>query len=72
MAFISRFHPLLVHFPIALVLAAAGDRREELSDGRDEDQRDGKVNEQGMQPTGECHLRNRVFRRSHLTDRDAG
>ena len=24
MAFISRFHPLLVHFPIALVLAAAG------------------------------------------------
>ena len=24
MAFISKFHPLLVHFPIALVLAAAG------------------------------------------------
>jgi uncharacterized membrane protein len=24
MTFISRFHPLLVHFPIALVLAAAG------------------------------------------------
>jgi uncharacterized membrane protein len=24
MAFIGRFHPLLVHFPIALVLAAAG------------------------------------------------